>query len=263
MPDAFYEPAGDGVYAPTEATTSPWDERAQHGGPPAALIGHVVGVQHPREDAIVGRLAVDFLGPIPRRPLRARSAVLRPGSRVELFEVTLEGADGGKVCVAARVWRIRTTPLAHAIPLREEPPPPLPVEQPQRFFEGIPETWGYGRAIEWRFVHGALDEYGPSAVWARLRVPLVAGTPLDPLSRLLVVADSANGLSLELPLTQWLSIPPALSVTIGRYPEGEWVFFSTRTHAGPLGTGFAEAHAADTKGTLAAIAQPLLIEPRP
>ena len=42
MTDAFYVPDGD-RYAATEHTRGPWSPQHQHGGPPAALIAHVVG----------------------------------------------------------------------------------------------------------------------------------------------------------------------------------------------------------------------------
>ena len=40
--DAFYLPLGDNRYEPTRATESPWDRDAQHGGPPAALLAHLI-----------------------------------------------------------------------------------------------------------------------------------------------------------------------------------------------------------------------------
>ena len=41
-PEAYYLPRGNGRYEPTWATESPWDRKAQHGGPPAALLAHVI-----------------------------------------------------------------------------------------------------------------------------------------------------------------------------------------------------------------------------
>ena len=41
-PEAYYLPRGNGRYEPTRATESPWDRKAQHGGPPAALLAHVI-----------------------------------------------------------------------------------------------------------------------------------------------------------------------------------------------------------------------------
>jgi hypothetical protein len=40
--DAFYLPLGDNRYEPTRAPESPWDRDAQHGGPPAALLAHLI-----------------------------------------------------------------------------------------------------------------------------------------------------------------------------------------------------------------------------
>src|SRR6266567_3086106 len=53
---------GNGRYEPTRATESPWDRTAQHGGPPAALLAHVIDqtVEGPFR---IGRISVDILGP--------------------------------------------------------------------------------------------------------------------------------------------------------------------------------------------------------
>ena len=258
--ESFYEREGE-TFVPTDATSSPWDPRAQHGGPPAALAAFVLAERHPRDDAIFARISTDFLGPIPKSPMRLHTRVVRPGGRVELLEATFEDPRDERVPMIVRAWRIRTA--AQALPeAAAELPPPLPPPEETQFYGGISDGWGYGRAIEWRFVRGSLQELGPSDVWSRVRIPLVAGTPLDPLSRLLVVADSTNGLSIELPVRDYLSIPPGLTVTIGRYPDGEWVYFATRTQRQPHGVGIAEGRAADERGTLALIAQPLLLEPR-
>ena len=79
---------------------------------------------------------------------------------------------------------------------------------------------------------------------------------------MLVVADSANGLSGELPLAEWLFIPPTLSVTVLRAPEDEWLFFDTHSTIGPHGRGLAQATLADRHGLVATVAQPLLVAPR-
>jgi hypothetical protein len=68
-PEAYYLPRGNRRYEPTRATESPWDRTAQHGGPPAALLAHVIDqtVEGPLR---IARLSIDILGPIPSaRPL--------------------------------------------------------------------------------------------------------------------------------------------------------------------------------------------------
>ncbi|MGB8266750.1 MAG: thioesterase family protein [Candidatus Velthaea sp.] len=258
---SFYEADGD-VFAPTLATSSPWDDRAQHGGPPTALLAYAVNRNHPREDAIVARATIDFLGTIPRIPLRVRTRIVRPGARVELSEAVLSGIDDGRDYLIGRFWRIRVAEIALPAQAAAEPPPPLPAAQPQRFFHGMRDDWGYGNALELRFVNGSLRDYGPADGWSRVRVPLVAGVPLDPLSRVLVVADSANGISVELPLAEYYSIPPGLSVTLDRYPQGEWVYLNARTRLTAHGVGHTEGWLADGGGRFGLISQPLLIEKR-
>jgi hypothetical protein len=61
-PEAYYLSRGNRRYKPTRATESPWDRTAQHGGPPAVLLAHVIDqtVEGPLR---IGRISVDMLGP--------------------------------------------------------------------------------------------------------------------------------------------------------------------------------------------------------
>src|SRR6266700_6799844 len=82
-PEAYYLPRGNGRYVPTRATESPWDRTAQHGGPPAALLAHVIDqtVEGPLR---IGRISVDILGSIPLREAVVEVSVIKPGRRVNL-----------------------------------------------------------------------------------------------------------------------------------------------------------------------------------
>ena len=84
-PEAYYLPRGNRRYEPTRATESPWDRTAQHGGPPAALLAHVIDqtVERPLR---IGRISVDMLGPIPLREAVVEVSVIKPGRRVQLTE---------------------------------------------------------------------------------------------------------------------------------------------------------------------------------
>jgi hypothetical protein len=124
------------------------------------------------------------------------------------------------------------------------------------------DDWGYGKSIEWRFTRGSLDSLGPADVWARVRLPLVHGLALTGQDRALITADSANGLSLSLPLNQWLSIPPTMTATLLRPPVGEWVHLACRTYLTDDGVGFAHADLFDGDGLIGEVAQPLLLQRR-
>ncbi len=176
-PESFYVRTGDDTFVATAATSSPWDPRMQHGGPPTALVAHVLADAHPRDDVRIARVNSEFLGAIPVGTMRVRTRVARPGKRIEMLEASIE--IEGRDAVTARVWRIATQPEGTIPPgvTPADPVPPLPGPVP------VP-SWlhfGYGEAIEWRDVHGT-GVPGPATV-GRPRVPLVGGEATRPSRR--------------------------------------------------------------------------------
>jgi hypothetical protein len=258
-PQAYYLPRGEGRYEPTRATESPWDREAQHGGPPAALLAHVIDKTVP-ETMRIGRISLDFLGPIPLREVFIEVSTLKPGRRVQLTEARM--SVEGRVAVTARTWHIATGERPPASGTEQAPPPPVPSKPTsEHFYPGLAD-WGYGRSIEWRFTRGGFDSLGAADVWTRVRLPLVEGAALTGQDRVLIAADSANGLSLSLPLEQWFSIPPTMSATLLRPPASEWVHLACRTHLTEDGIGLAHADLFDTEGFIGEVAQPLLVQRR-
>jgi hypothetical protein len=255
--DAFYLPLGDGRWSSTVHTTGPWDPRFQHGGPPAALLGRAVEACEPRDDVLVARMTVEILGPVPVDEVAVRARVLRPGRSVELVEAVLS-ADGRDAARAA-AWRVKRT-TQQGVPSRQEQAPALP-EQAQEVAAG---GWvdGYLSAVEWRFASGRFDVPGPATVWTRLKHPLVPDEEPSPLQRVLAVADSGNGLSSELDLTDWHFINPELTVHLHREAVGEWVCVAAQTAISPGGAGLATTVLHDRGGPLGVGAQALLVAPR-
>lgn len=269
LPQAFYVRGGEGEYRATAAAQGPWDERAQHGGPPAALLASAIEEQAGRPDLRVARVTVDFFGPIPLGVVGVTVKILRPGRRVQLAEAEL--THDGRLVAVARAWQHAVTTSSPAgsdagpaaepggvVAGRAAPPLPSAPSRASTLLGGF----GYGRAIEWRTTTGSLDEPGPASVWARPRIPLIAGTPTTGLQRALVVADSANGISLALPLDRFLSMPTSLNVAFLRHPGEEWVHMDARTDFAGDGIGLTSAQLSDGSGLLATVAQPLLIAPR-
>ena len=258
-PEAYYLPRGHGRYEPTRATESPWDRTAQHGGPPAALLAREIdrAVEAPLR---IGRISIDILGPIPLREAVVEVSVIKPGRRVRLTEARM--VVDGRVAVTARAWHIAAGDRPPAAGEKQTTPPPVPPSRAlQPFYPGL-DDWGYGRSIDWRFTRGGFDSLGAADVWARVRLPLVDGIALTGQDRVLILADSANGLSLSLPLKQWFSIPPTMTATLLRPPAGEWVHLACRTYLTDDGVGLARADLSDPDGLIGEVAQPLLVQKR-
>jgi hypothetical protein len=122
--------------------------------------------------------------------------------------------------------------------------------------------FGYGSAVELRFATGGWWEQRPATVWTRLRVPIVAGEEPTGVQRVLAVADSGNGVSAVLPLSQWLFINTELTVHFRREPRGEWICLDAETTIAEGGAGLARSTLSDDDGAVALGAQALLVAPR-
>ena len=260
-PSAFFELAGELAH-PTALTRGPWDADSQHAGPPAALIGRAVERWASNGDAPmrVGRITYEILRPIPIAPLRVEVRELRGGRRVRLAEARLLHDD--RELVRANAWLIREGPVELPAGISGSPPPDLPADGEEGDFFPTGEAIGYHSAVEYRFVRGAFTQPGPALVWMRMRVPLVAGEAPSPLQRVLVVADSGNGVSSVLDWRRFLFINVDLTVHLHRLPAGEWVRLDAVTVPQPDGVGLADTGLADERGPLGRAAQTLLIAAR-
>lgn len=258
--EAFFTPLGADRYLSTEHTSGPWDPMYQHGGPPAALLARAIEREPAPWDAVVLRMSVDILGPVPVAEVEVRSRVLRPGRSVELVEAELTA--GGRVAVRAQAWRVRAAHL-------ELPPLPAahddPTVDPVPAFPGttteLPEHWtgGYLHGMEWRLAAGDWGERGPATIWGRMRYPLVPDEEPTGLQRTMIVADSGNGVSNVLPLSGWLFINPDLTVHFGAEPSGEWICIDARTRVQPRGFGLATSRLFDRTQLVGRGAQSLLV----
>ena len=259
--EAFYELEGNRAI-PSELTRGPWDKDSQHAGPPAALLGHVMeGMPTASESPMrIGRVTYEILRPVPISPLLVDARIERDGRRVQMLSASLYAGDDE--VMRARAWRLRE----QGVDLPEGLLPGSPTHGPSDgaevdFFPTGSEI-GYHSAVEYRFVTGSFLEPGPATVWMRSRVPVVAGAEISPLGRVLVVADSGNGVSASLDWRRFLFINVDLSVHLHRLPAGEWVCLDAITLPQPDGIGLADTALSDKRGPLGRAAQTLLIAPR-
>ena len=215
---------------------------------------------------------------MPIARLRVDARVVRPGRRVDLVEAVLSDSSGEPL-VVARAWRMlrrdidlpaKLTSEAPGSPARRAgrpagisgpPPPPEQAQQTDVFFPTGQDV-GYHTAMECRFVTGSFAEIGPATTWLRMRVPLIEGERPTPLQRVLIAADSGNGISATLDFRRYVFINVDLTVHLNRMPAGVWVCLDSVTVPEPTGVGLTDSMLFDELGPIGRAAQSLLIDER-
>lgn len=262
LPESYYQPLGGGRFRSGPATAGPWSEHAQHGGPPAALLGRALEELDEGRPRTIGRFTMDILGPVPVQELQVTASVLRPGRTVSLRQSELSDASG-RVVARAQGWAFpeaspsSTGPGGLGVPLGHRADDGHHEEHP-------PGWWrGYLDSVEWRWIEGAVTQPGPAVIWMRPHLRLVPDEDLSPLQRLLACVDSASGVSAALDTAEWNFMNTELSVHVVRPPIGEWVCLRAETTLGPGSVGLAASEVYDEHGLVARSAQALLVQPRP
>lgn len=258
---ALFLPDGD-RFVPTDLTRGPWTPEAQHGGAPAALLARSIDRVPGGEGMMVARLTVELLRPVPVTPLVVTARTTRPGRKVQLVEASLRAGDVEVARATGLRIRIEQLPLPALADTAHAPPPPA---------TGVPGLPPWAQAtsyrsfhrdgVEHRFVAGSFESAGPATDWIRLRVPVVAGEPTRPLSRVAAAADFGNGISWTLSRNEgYVFINPDLTIYLHRLPDDEWVCLDSVTWAQPHGIGLAESHLWDRHGPIGRSLQSLLLE---
>jgi hypothetical protein len=213
----------------------------------------------PRKDMMIARFSCEILRPIPVGEISVAARLTRPGRSVEMLEAS--ASAGGREVARATAWRVLRT-AADPVPSRQPAPGGRPDQYPS---VSHPSSWGDGylSAIEWRPIRGGFRQPGPATVWGRMRYPLVPDEEPSPLERVLVIADSGNGVSWELDLRRWHFINPEVTVHLHREAEGEWICLDAQTTISRGGAGLATSVLSDVTGPVGAGAQSLLVAPRP
>ncbi|MGA4539281.1 thioesterase family protein [Uniformispora flossi] len=254
--EAFFVPLGGERYAASEWTQGPWSAEQQHGGPPSALLAGRMARLALRPELVPARLTVEFLGPVPVGVVGVAVRVVRDGRSVQLVEGEL--SVDGRVCLSARLWRVRAAKVA-GLPSGAVVAPGAPGAVPGGV-QGPLGRFGYGRAMDWRFVSGSFAVPGPAVAWVRCGRPLVAGEGgMGALERVVLVADSGSGIGAALDWREFVWPNVDLSLHFVRMPVAEWVCVDSVTQVGDAGVGVARTRLFDEAGLFGSVAQSLFV----
>jgi hypothetical protein len=262
MSSAFYVSEG-GQFVASELTRGPWDPDSQHAGPPAGLIGRALercASPTGQTDWQLGRITYEIPRTVPIAPVRVAAEVVRPGKSVELLRATLADEQGPVMIASA--WRIVRREVQLPSSLAGVEPPPGPDAGAHQPFFNTGQEVGYHSAMEYRFVEGSFLEPGPATAWMRMGIALVDGEQPSPLQRVLVAADTGNGISATLDLARHVFINVDLSVHLHRMPAGDWVCLDAITTPQPTGVGLADTALYDERGPIGRALQTLLVRER-
>jgi hypothetical protein len=206
-------------------------------------------------------MSVEVMRPIPMAGFRVQAEVRRPGRSVTLTEAEI--FDDDKVYVRAYGMHMRqltdfecsTAPFdapifAAAVPGR------FPIREMRHDDVAFPSS------LDVRYdPEGSMGDGGPTTMWMRTKVPMLADEEPSPFQRICPLADSGNGISYNDYLDRVLFLNPDLTVTLARDPVGEWFCTRAVSHWHPDGTGLADAELFDIQGPVGRALQSVLLMP--
>jgi hypothetical protein len=260
QPQSFFVAAGaPNTWSATALTRGPWSPSFQHGGPPAALLARALegDLAELAPEARIVRMTVEIVRPMPITTLVTEVARARTGRQVQELRGRIL-VEGREMCRAIALC-IQPTPVDAAPPRGRWPAPPdrsAPFQFP--FFSS---EVGYHTAMEVRVARGTWGS-GVVTAWMRMRAPLVEGELPSPLQRVMVAADSGNGLSAVLDVERFTFVNPDLTVYLHRPPAGEWVCLDATTIPQPSGIGLADSALYDENGPIGRSLQSLVLARR-
>ena len=209
----------------------------------------------------LARITVELMRPIPMSGFRVQAEVRRPGRSVTFTEAEIFDED--RVLVRAfgmHHRRLDDLPVATApfeVPEFDHAKAgPFPLQTPAH---GRP---GFNTSVEVRYDPAASQGTGgPTILWMRSKVPILADEEPTGYQRLCPLADSGNGISYNDYLDKVRFLNTDLLLSFVREPQGEWFSARAVSHWQPDGTGLADAELFDRDGPVARATQNLLLMP--
>ncbi len=265
----LYRRVGRETFESSEYTRTGWNATDQHGGPPSALLAHVIQEVELPVSMQMTRITASLMRPVPIARLRTRTRMLRAGKRVAVVEADLLLADSDAPIATAQAQMIRTEGVAlgevnrspFIVPAPPETHPPVTDPEGGEWADtSLPRFHQHG--AERRSIDGSWERPGPGAAWFRLLMDVVEGAPRNPLTAFVAIADLANGLSTALDGERFMWVNPDLTVAFSRVPQGEWMGMQAEADPQSHGVGLVHARAFDEAGPFGHVLQTQLLAPR-
>ncbi|MEW2246454.1 thioesterase family protein [Streptomyces sp. NPDC006975] len=255
---SYYEPMDEHRYKPTTHAGGAWSTDEQHFSPLGGLVVHALDRHRAAagdDGLVLSRISYDILGRLALDECEIEVETVRPGRTIELLEAVVRIA--GRPVVRARAWflaRLDTSAVAGGPDDRLAPPEALAPWPLSGLWPG-----GYIASLDVRPV--SPPRPGRTTAWVSTPLDLVAGTRVSPLASYLALVDTANGIAVRQPPTEWMFPNVDLTVHLHRPPRGDWTGLDTTVTFGPSGQGLTSTVLHDVDGPVGHAQQILTVRP--
>ena len=256
MADAYFTTTDGMWFKPTGHSRGPWDPDACHAGPPTALLARAIEPLAPGQRLV--RITVELMRPIPMAGFRVQGEVRRPGRSVTFTEADIFDEDH----IYARAFGMHIRTLDELIvPTPQVDAPVFADAVPGEFaITPVTDNRAFVASVEVRYdPSSGMGDGGPTTMWMRTRVPILADEEPTPFQRNCPLADSGNGISYNNYLDETLFVNPDLQLSLHRDPVGDWFCSQSVSHWQPDGTGMSDSALFDTEGAVGRAVQNLLL----
>ena len=257
-PGSYYERIDDRRFKPTHHAQGAWSPDEQHFSPLGGLIVHAMD-RHlaARPGLLLSRISYDILGRLALDECEVEVETVRPGRTIELIEAVVR--ISGRPVVRARAWLLTALDTTGVAGGTGEVLPAPETSEPWP----MSDHWsgGYIASVESRVP--VQPRPGRGTAWVTTPHTLVAGEPVSPLASFLTLVDTANGIAVRRPPTEWIFPNVDLTIHLHRQPRGTWTGLDTTVSFGPTGQGLTSTVLYDIEGPVGQAQQILTVRPAP
>ncbi|MDA3646892.1 thioesterase family protein [Saccharopolyspora indica] len=253
MTPSYFERLDANRFKPTAHASGAWRSDEQHFSPLGGLLVHAIERSGERPGLQISRVSFDILGKIDLDEFEVRVETLRPGRTIELVEAT--AIIGGRPVVRARAWFLSaqdTSTVAGGAPEALPHPDALEPWPMSSLWSG-----GFIASLEARTVGD--PQPGRATAWMSTSYDLVAGEEVSALASFLALVDTANGIAVRQPPTEWMFPNVDLTIHLHRQPESGWTGLDTSVVFGADGRGITTTVLHDTRGPVGRAEQMLTV----
>lgn len=247
---SYFERLSPSQFRPTVHAEGAWNDGEIHFSPLGGLIVHAIDTfREARDEAAaqpdskqLGRVSFDILGFLAAEDVTIDVETIRPGRTIELVEAKVTIA--GRTVVLARAWFIQTSDTTL---VAGGQPAALPAPESLDTWV-MTDNWpgGYVASLEVRALEP--PKPGRATVWITTAAGLVAGESSTPHAAYITLVDTANGIAVREPATEWFFPNVDLTIHLYRQPTGAWVGFDTTVIFGREGHGTTSSTLHDING---------------